>query len=85
MKPLDRLEQDDVLIVTKLNRLGRNAIDVAATVANLAEMGARVYCLALGQQRGRDDPTALQFVQGGGVRNRSTPASRSAASLWPYP
>jgi DNA invertase Pin-like site-specific DNA recombinase len=29
------------MIVTKLDRLGRNAIDVATTVAKLAEMGAR--------------------------------------------
>src|ERR1700693_6460808 len=48
MKLLDRLEQDDVLIVTKLDRLGRNAIDVATTVAKLADMGVRVHCLALG-------------------------------------
>jgi len=38
-KLLNKLEQDDVLIVTKLDRLDRNAIDVAATtVAKLAEM-----------------------------------------------
>jgi putative DNA-invertase from lambdoid prophage Rac len=48
MKLLDRLEQDDVLIVTKLDRLGRNAIDVGATVAKLADRGIRVHCLALG-------------------------------------
>lgn len=45
---LDRLEADDVLIVTKLDRLGRNAMDVRATVERLAEMGVRVHCLALG-------------------------------------
>ncbi len=45
---LDRLEADDVLIVTKLDRLGRNAIDVAITVDRLAAMGVRVHCLALG-------------------------------------
>jgi putative DNA-invertase from lambdoid prophage Rac len=45
---LDRLERDDVLIVTKLDRLGRNAIDVATTVAKLADMGVKVHCLALG-------------------------------------
>jgi putative DNA-invertase from lambdoid prophage Rac len=45
---LNKLEQDDVLIVTKLDGLGRNAIDVATTVARLAEMGVRVHCLALG-------------------------------------
>ena len=48
MRLLDKLEQDDVLIVTKLDRLGRNAIDVATTVARLADMGVRVHCLALG-------------------------------------
>ena len=48
LRLLDRLEQDDVLIVTKLDRLGRNAIDVATTVAKLAEIGVRVHCLALG-------------------------------------
>jgi len=37
-----------VLIVTKLDRLGRNAIDVGATVAKLAHMGVRVHCPALG-------------------------------------
>ncbi len=45
---LDRLERDDVLIVTKLDRLGRSAIDVATTVAKLADMGIKVHCLALG-------------------------------------
>jgi putative DNA-invertase from lambdoid prophage Rac len=47
-KLLDRLEADDVLIVTKLDRLGRNAMDVRATVERLADMGVRVHCLALG-------------------------------------
>jgi putative DNA-invertase from lambdoid prophage Rac len=45
---LNRLEPNDVLVVTKLDRLGRNAIDVATTVAKLADMGVRVHCLALG-------------------------------------
>jgi putative DNA-invertase from lambdoid prophage Rac len=45
---LARLEWDDVLIVTKLDRLGRNAMDVRATVERLAEMQVRVHCLALG-------------------------------------
>ena len=45
---MDRLEWDDVLIVTKLDRLGRNAMDVRATVERLAEMQVRVHCLALG-------------------------------------
>lgn len=45
---LDKLEADDVLVVTKLDRLGRNAMDVGSTVAKLAENGVRVHCLALG-------------------------------------
>ena len=45
---LDRLEPGDVLIVTKLDRLGRNAMDVGSTVARLAGIGVRVHCLALG-------------------------------------
>ena len=48
MKLLDRLERDDVLMVTKLDRLGRNTIDVATTVQRLATRGVRVHCLALG-------------------------------------
>ena len=47
-KLLDRLEDSDVLVVTKLDRLGRNAMDVAATVADLDRLGVRVHCLALG-------------------------------------
>lgn len=47
-KLIDRLDWDDVLIVTKLDRLGRNAMDVRATVERLAEMNVRVHCLALG-------------------------------------
>lgn len=45
---VDKLEAGDVLIVTKLDRLGRNAMDVRATVDRLAEGGVRVHCLALG-------------------------------------
>ena len=45
---LDRLEPGDVMVVTKLDRLGRNAMDVGATVAKLADLGVRVHCLALG-------------------------------------
>ena len=45
---VDRLEEGDVLVVTKLDRLGRNAMDVAATVRALSALGVRVHCLALG-------------------------------------
>jgi len=42
------MENGDVLIVTKLDRLGRNAIDVRKTVEKLAVSDIRVHCLALG-------------------------------------
>ena len=45
---MDKLESGDVLIVTKLDRLGRNAMDVRATIEALASEGVRVHCLALG-------------------------------------
>ncbi|CAD5644519.1 resolvase [Escherichia coli] len=45
---LDRLESGDVLIVIKLDRHGRNAMDIRKTVEQLTESGIRVHCLALG-------------------------------------
>lgn len=45
---VDRLEDGDVLLVTKLDRLGRNAMDVRASVERFAKAGVRVHCLALG-------------------------------------
>lgn len=47
-KLLERMETGDVLVVTKLDRLGRNAMDVRATVEALETQGIRVHCLALG-------------------------------------
>lgn len=47
-KLLNKLESGDVLVVTKLDRLGRNAMDVRSTVESLAGLGIRVHCLALG-------------------------------------
>ncbi len=47
-KLVDRLEAGDILIVTKLDRLGRNAMDVRSTVDSLAQEGVKVHCLALG-------------------------------------
>ena len=35
-------------LVTKLDRLGRNVMDVGSTVAQLAEIGVHVHCLVLG-------------------------------------
>ncbi|MBR8209950.1 recombinase family protein [Burkholderia cenocepacia] len=45
---LHKMEEGDVLIVTKLDRLGRNAMDVRATIDTLANRGIRIHCLALG-------------------------------------
>ncbi|MDC0864957.1 recombinase family protein [Rickettsiaceae bacterium] len=45
---LDKMEKGDVLVVTKMDRLGRNAIDVSATVAKLEKIGIKIHCLALG-------------------------------------
>lgn len=47
-KLVDKLEAGDLLVVTKLDRLGRNAMDVRATVEGLEGMGVKVHCLALG-------------------------------------
>lgn len=48
VKLLDKLEAGDVLVVTKLDRLGRNAMDVRATVERLDASGVKVHCIALG-------------------------------------
>ena len=45
---VDRLEPGDTLVVTKMDRLGRNAIDVMATIERLGEMSVRVKSLDLG-------------------------------------
>lgn len=46
-KLLDKLDEGDVLVVTKLDRLGRNTTDVLGTVERLASIGVHVHCLAL--------------------------------------
>lgn len=48
VKLMERMEDGDCLVVTKLDRLGRNSIDVQQTVGRLADLGVRVVCLALG-------------------------------------
>lgn len=45
---VSKFDWDDVLIVTKLDRLGRNAMDVRATIERLEAEKVRVHCLALG-------------------------------------
>ena len=47
-KLLERMEDFDVLVVTKLDRLGRNTIDVMRTVEKFATIGVSIHCLALG-------------------------------------
>jgi putative DNA-invertase from lambdoid prophage Rac len=42
-----KLEAGDTLVVTKLDRLGRNTSDVLATVERLSAMGVRLHCLAI--------------------------------------
>ncbi|AXA94903.1 recombinase family protein [Massilia sp. YMA4] len=46
---LDKLRAKDVLVVTKLDRLGRDAADVLATVRLLADMQVEVVVLQLGK------------------------------------
>lgn len=41
------MEERDILVVTKLDRLGRNAMDVRSTVEQLAALGITVHCLQL--------------------------------------
>ena len=48
LRLLEKLEEGDVLVVSKLDRLGRNAMDVRSTVEYLDQLGVRVHCLALG-------------------------------------
>ena len=45
---LAKVEAGDILVVTKLDRLGRDTRDVLATVQRLTELDVRVHCLALG-------------------------------------
>lgn len=47
-KLVDRLEPGDILVVTKLDRLGRNAMDVRSTAELLEKENIRLHCLALG-------------------------------------
>lgn len=47
-KLVEKMEIGDVLVVSKLDRLGRNAMDVRQTVEMLAARNIKVHCLALG-------------------------------------
>jgi putative DNA-invertase from lambdoid prophage Rac len=47
-KLLDRMESGDTLVVTKLDRVGRDSIDVQKTVELCADQGVRLIVLQLG-------------------------------------
>lgn len=47
VKLLDRLEVGDTLVLLKLDRLGRDNIDVQQTITMLDDMGVKVCCLDL--------------------------------------
>ncbi|EDP9940143.1 recombinase family protein [Salmonella enterica subsp. enterica serovar Weltevreden] len=46
---IDRMEAGDTLVVLKLDRLGRDAIDVTETVRALAAREIKVVCLDIGE------------------------------------
>jgi putative DNA-invertase from lambdoid prophage Rac len=48
-KLFDKLRKGDTLVVSKLDRLGRDAPDVLATIKNLAALGVEVIVLQLGK------------------------------------
>lgn len=48
VKLLEKLERGDTLVVTKLDRLGRDSIDVQQTVERFAREGVRLVVLQLG-------------------------------------
>jgi putative DNA-invertase from lambdoid prophage Rac len=47
-KLLDKMEPGDTLVVTKLDRIGRDSIDVQQTVSRFEEAGMRLVVLQLG-------------------------------------
>ena len=47
-KLLIKLDEGDTLVVTKLDRLGRDSVDVQQTIGKLQGMGVRVIVLQLG-------------------------------------
>jgi putative DNA-invertase from lambdoid prophage Rac len=48
VKLMDRMEAGDTLVVTKLDRIGRNSIDVQQTVELFGQLGVRLIVLQLG-------------------------------------
>jgi len=46
---LNKLDEGDTLVVSKLDRLGRDAIDIQQTIRSLERLGVSVIVLALGK------------------------------------
>lgn len=47
-KMLDKIREGELLVVSKIDRLGRDAVDVLQTVSHLQEIGVKVIVLQLG-------------------------------------
>lgn len=47
-KMLDKIREGELLVVSKIDRLGRDAVDVLQTVSRLQDMGVKVIVLQLG-------------------------------------
>jgi DNA invertase Pin-like site-specific DNA recombinase len=45
---LSKIRHSETLVVTKIDRLGRDAVDIQQTVKSLKAMGVRVYVTQLG-------------------------------------
>lgn len=45
---LHKLEEGDTLVVSKIDRLGRDAIDITSTIRDLEKRKIKVHCLCLG-------------------------------------
>ena len=67
-----------MLIVREMDRLGRNAIDVAGTIERLSGMGVRVPCLAPGGV----DLTSSAGKMTMGVINAVAQFGRAAVRSW---
>lgn len=80
---VDRLEAGDTVITTKIDRLGRNALDVRQTVQKLADRGVKVRCLALGDVDLTSTPGKMIMAVVGAVAEmeRDLLIERTAAGL----
>jgi DNA invertase Pin-like site-specific DNA recombinase len=65
---LRRIRKGETLVVSKLDRLGRDAIDVLQTVKNLVGRGVKVIVLQLGTTDLTAPAAQATFVDAGGGR-----------------